>query len=56
MIETLIRDALVLPVRVFSGLDERRWSVGAEFVPRTKTGNSVALMTRSRPIRTILAR
>jgi hypothetical protein len=54
MIETLIRDAGTLPVRVFSG-NGRRWSDSAESVPRGSTGKSVDLMSRCLRARTILA-
>jgi hypothetical protein len=46
MIETLIRDAEVLPVRVFSGFHEGRWSNGAETVPRRNADKSVASIKR----------
>jgi hypothetical protein len=54
MIEALIRDAGILPVRVFSG-NERCWGDSAESVPRGSTGKSMDLMSRCLRARTILA-
>jgi hypothetical protein len=52
MIKTLIGNALFSLARVFLVFRERRWSGGAESVPRKIAGKSMVSVTRCSPVRT----